>query len=44
MGTILYECFRPLNDISKLTFLANENAARHIEAMGFDKNMVTLVD
>ena len=44
MGTILYECFKPLNSIPKLTFLANKNAARHIEAMGFDKNIMTLVD
>jgi hypothetical protein len=44
MGTILYECFKPLNNIPKLNFLANESALRHIEAMGFDKNMVILVD
>lgn len=43
MGTILYECFKPLNNIPKLTFLANESALRHIEAMGFDKNMGSLV-
>jgi hypothetical protein len=43
MGTVLYKCFKPLNNIPKLTFLANENALSHIEAMGFDKNVVTLV-
>jgi hypothetical protein len=43
MGTILYNCFRPLDKIPKLTFLANENAVRHIEAMGFGENIVTHV-
>lgn len=43
MGTILYECFCPLKNIPKLTFLANENAIRHIQAMGFNKNMVASV-
>jgi hypothetical protein len=44
MGTILYECFKLLNNIPKLNFLANERALRQIEAMGFDKNMITLVN
>ena len=44
MGTILYECFKPLNSINKLIFLANESALRHIEAMGFNRNIVTLIN
>ncbi len=43
MGTILYECFQPLSKIPKLTFLANESALIHLEAMGFDKNLILLV-
>jgi len=43
MGTVLYECFTPLSAIPKLKFIANKNATRHIEEMGFEKKLVTVV-
>jgi predicted aldo/keto reductase-like oxidoreductase len=35
MGTLLYECFKPLNKVKNLNFVANEEEKRHLIAMGF---------
>lgn len=44
MGTILYNCFPPLNNLKKIRFLANKAAAFHLDEMGFRDDLIMLVD
>ena len=43
MGTFLYECFKPLNKTSQLSFFTNNQAELHLKAIGFDSVPMKLV-
>jgi hypothetical protein len=43
MGTLLYESFRPLNNVKDLKFIASECAAEQLKEIGFDKEKIKIV-